>query len=308
MLEGELRRNGKVRMKRGSDIVFDFTGTDAQTPSAINSTIGYTRAYCYWVTKAVSTRDTIPQNAGQLRPVSVVAPEGSFFNPRRPAAVGGRACLNQRIVELIFGALAAAIPERITAANGQWTNPIFGGTDPRTGRRFVLYDYIMAGIGARKRRDGVDAMSPIFSVENVPVEIQEAQYPILVERLELIVDSGGAGRTRGGLSLRKDIRVLADGVQLTNLTDRHRFGPYGLEGGHPGSLGTTILNPGAPGEQQLESKGVYLLNTGDVVSFQGSGSGGFGPPDERSRDAVRRDVEQGYVSPEAARALYGLDN
>jgi N-methylhydantoinase B len=291
----------------GNDVVFDFSGTDAQTPTSINSTINYTRSYAYWVAKAITTGDTIPQNEGQLRPVRIVAPPGSFFNAQPPAAVGARACLNQRIVELIFGALAEAIPERVCAASGQWVNPIFGGTNPSTGRSFVYYDYILSGIGARRRRDGVDAMSPIFSVENVPLEIQEAQYPILVERFELMTDSGGPGRTRGGLSLRKDIRLLADGIVLSNLGDRCRFAPYGLDDGRDGTLGETVLNPGSSEERKLESKGTFVLNAGDVVSFRSAGSGGFGPPRERPRQAVVKDLREGYISPAAAREIYALE-
>jgi N-methylhydantoinase B len=292
----------------GDELEFDFAGTDSQTSSAINSTLTYTRSYCYWVTKAITTRDTIPQNEGQLRPVRVVAPKGSFFNPRPPAAVGGRACLNQRIVELIFGALAKAVPERVCAASGQWVNPIFGGAQPDTGERFVLYDYVLGGVGARHAKDGVDAMSPVFSVENVPIEIQEAQYPVMIERFEMMCDSGGAGRTRGGVSLRKDVRILADGTELSNLTDRQRFAPYGLAGGEPGRLGETILNPGRPEERRLESKGAYVLREGDLVSFRCSGSGGFGPPSERDPELVRRDLAEGFVSRHAARQIYGLDD
>ena len=292
----------------GDELEFDFAGTDSQTSSAINSTLTYTRSYCYWVTKAITTRDTIPQNEGQLRPVRVVAPKGSFFNPRPPAAVGGRACLNQRIVELIFGALAKAVPERVCAASGQWVNPIFGGAQPDTGERFVLYDYVLGGVGARQAKDGVDAMSPVFSVENVPIEIQEAQYPVLIERFEMMCDSGGAGRTRGGVSLRKDVRILADGTELSNLTDRQRFAPYGLAGGEPGRLGETLLNPGRPEERRLESKGAYVFREGDLVSFRCSGSGGFGPPSERDPELVRRDVAEGFVSRHAARQIYGLDD
>lgn len=292
----------------GGEIGFDFAGTDPETRSGINSTLGYTRSYCYWVAKAITTRDSIPQNAGQLRPVSVSAPEGSFFNPSPGAAVGGRACLNQRIVEVIFGALAEAIPERVSAGSGQWANPIFGGTDPERGEPFVFYDYILGGIGARRDRDGVDAMSPVFSVESVPLELQEAQYPILIERFELIPDSGGAGRARGGLSVRKDVRMLADGISLSNLTDRQRFAPYGLEGGSPGTLGETLLNPGTPEEARLESKGSATLRRGDVVSFRVSGSAGFGPPAERPRERVEADLREGRVSPEGAAEVYGLDS
>jgi N-methylhydantoinase B len=291
----------------GTDLTFDFSGSAPQTQSSLNSTLTYTKAYCYWAAKAITTKDTIPQNEGQLRPVRVLAPPGSFFNPMPPAAVGGRAVLNQRIVELIFGALAQAVPERICAASGQWVNPIFGGTHPSTGDRFVFYDYIVAGVGARMELDGVDAISPVVSVENIPVEAQEARNPILVERLELVPDSGGAGRTRGGLGLRKDIRLLADDVVLSNLTDRQRFQPYGLAGGSPGRLGETVLNPGTPDERRISSKDVVELRRGDVVSFRCSGSGGFGPRSERPRERVLADLEEGLVSVAAAREIYGLE-
>ncbi len=141
--------------------------------------------------------------------------------------------MNQRIVELIFGALAQAVPERVCAASGQWLNPIFGGVDPRTGKPFIFYDYVMGGVGARMHKDGIDAMSPVVSVENIPVEAQEARNPIIVERLELIPDSGGAGRFRGGLSVRKDVRILGTDVVLSNLTDRQVFSAIRTRRGQP---------------------------------------------------------------------------
>lgn len=291
----------------GSNLTFDFSGTDPQTPSSLNCTLSYLRAYCYWVAKAITTRDTIPQNEGQLRPVEVTAPPGCFFNPVPPAALNGRALLNQRIVELLFGALSKIVPDRVCAASGQWVNPIFGGAEPGTGRTFVFYDYIMGGVGARASKDGLDAIPPTVSVENIPVEAQEARNPILVERYELIPDSGGAGRFRGGLGVRKDIRLLADDVVLSNLTDRHVFSAYGLFGGKDGVLGETVLNPGAPDERRLHSKEVVHLQRGDVVSFRCSGSGGVGPPSERPRATVLEDVRQGRVSPERAHDLYGVD-
>ncbi len=291
----------------GSNLTFDFSGTDPQTPSSLNCTLSYLRAYCYWVAKAITTRDTIPQNEGQLRPVRVTAPPGCFFNPVQPAALNGRALLNQRIVELLFGALSKIVPDRVCAASGQWVNPIFGGAEPDTGRTFVFYDYVMGGVGARASKDGLDAIPPTVSVENIPVEAQEARNPIIVERYELIPDSGGAGTFRGGLGVRKDIRMLADDVVLSNLTDRHVFSAYGLFGGRDGVLGETVLNPGAPAERRLHSKEVVHLQRGDVVSFRCSGSGGVGPPSERPRAKVLEDVRQGRVTPERAHELYGVD-
>ncbi|MBS1879406.1 MAG: hydantoinase B/oxoprolinase family protein [Actinobacteria bacterium] len=291
----------------GSEIHFDFTGTGPQTQSGLNSTLSYTRSYCYWVTKAITTRETIPQNSGQLRPVSISAPDACFLNAKEPIAVGGRACLNQRIVELLFGALAQAVPELVHAASGQWVNPIFAGTHA-SGEPFILYDFIIGGVGGRAHRDGVDAMSPVFSCENVPIEIQEAQYPILVERFEFITDSGGAGEQRGGLSLRKDIRMLTEGIKLSNLTDRQRFAPYGLHGGEDGKLGETVLISGSGGEEKLESKGAFTFEEGDVVSFRCAGSGGFGDPRQRSREAVRHDLEDGLISEQKARDVYALDD
>lgn len=291
---------------RGDGIVFDFSESDPQTASAINSPINFTRAYCYWAAKAITTRNDIPQNHGQLRPVTVVAPEGSFFNPRPPAAAGGRAMLNQRIVEIIFGALAKVVPERVTAGSGQWSNPIINGIDPQTGQRFVFYDYLVGGVGARLSADGTSALSPVFSLENIPIEIQEAAYPIVVERFALVTDSGGAGRTRGGLGLRKDIRILADEAEVSNLSDRHRAGPEGVAGGRAGPPAHSILNPDSDRPVEMQSKGVYSLRKGDVLSFQCSGSGGFGDPRERPREQVAEDVRELRVSPRAAREIYGL--
>ncbi|MHB1851303.1 MAG: hydantoinase B/oxoprolinase family protein, partial [Acidimicrobiales bacterium] len=170
-----------------------------------------------------------------------------------------------------------------------------------------FYDYVMGGVGARASKDGLDAIPPTVSVENIPVEAQEARNPIIVERYELIPDSGGAGRWRGGLGVRKDIRMLADDVVLSNLTDRHVYPAYGLFGGQDGLLGETVLNPGRADEHRLHSKEVVHLVRGDVVSFRCSGSGGYGPPSERPREKVLEDVREGRVTPRSASELYGVE-
>jgi N-methylhydantoinase B len=241
-----------------------------------------------------------------MRPIRARAPEGSLFNPRPPAAAGGRAVMQQRIVDVILAALAQPAPDRVIAASSHWANPIFEGIDPRRGKRFVYYDIAVGGMGARPSKDGAEAVCGSFNLENIPVEVNESNYPILIERLELIADSGGPGRFRGSCGLRKDVRFLGTGGSLSNLTDRHRFDPPGLRDGRPGARGATILNPGTDGAQTLHSKAVHPLVQGDLVSMRVSGSGGYGDPLARDPEMVARDVLLGYVSPEGARESYGV--
>jgi N-methylhydantoinase B len=148
-------------------------------------------------------------------------------------------------------------------------------------------------------------MAWAFNASNIPVEAQEANQPMIVERFELIGDSGGAGTHRGGCGIRRDLRFLADEGKLTNLSDRQRFAPYGLYGGKPGRLGRTVLNPG-PGEEIVHGKQSREFAYGDVISFQQSGAGGYGDPLERDARRVLEDVLDDYVSIEAARREYGV--
>ena len=145
-----------------------------------------------------------------------------------------------------------------------------------------------------------------FNASNIPVESQEANQPVLIERFELIRDSAGPGRYRGGTGIRRDLRFFLEGGRLTNNTERHRFGPWGLFGGQPGRPGVTLVNPGTPAERRVHSKASDTVQPGDVVSFQQSGAGGYGPPWERDPQAVLRDVVEDYVSIEGARRDYGV--
>jgi N-methylhydantoinase B len=290
----------------GDEITVDFAGSSPQTRSGMNSAFNYTLSYTWHTVKSALVQQTLPQNAGTMRPIRARAPEGSLFNPRPPAAAGARAVMQQRIVDVILQALAQAIPLRVIAASSHWANPIFEGFDPRPARRFVYYDIIVGGMGARPHKDGAEAVCGSFNLENIPVEVNESNYPILIERLELIPDSAGPGKFRGSCGLRKDIRFLGERGSVSNLSDRHRFPPPGLRGGQPGALGRTLLNPGAEGEQDLHPKAIYPLAHGDLVSLRVSGSGGYGDPRERDPDRVARDVALGYVSLEQARARYGV--
>lgn len=285
-------------------MTFDYSGSDPATNRAINSYINYTRAYTMFVFKAV-TQKYLHQNEGVLRPLEVVAPPGNFFNPKPPTAAGARPIVNTRIVDVTMGALSRAIPERTVAASSHWANPNFGGIDPETGEQFIVYDAIVGGLGASADRDGTEGIASSFNLTNIPVEIHETRYPILVETLELITDSGGPGRHRGSLGLRKDFRLLADDVELTNLMERTESRPWGLFGGGSGARGRTYLDSNGE-RRELHSKGTYTLSQGDTVSFRVSGSGGYGEPFERDPAAVLRDVNKEFVTPEHAREAYGV--
>jgi N-methylhydantoinase B len=290
----------------GDEITVDFDGSSPQTRSGMNSAFNYTLSYTWHTVKSALVQQTLPQNAGTMRPIRARAPEGSLFNPRPPAAAGARAVMQQRIVDVILQALSQAIPERVIAASSHWANPILEGFDPRRGRRFVYYDIIVGGMGGRPHKDGAEAVCGSFNLENIPVEVNESNYPILIERLELIRDSAGPGKFRGSCGLRKDIRFMGERGSVSNLSDRHRFPPPGLFGGQPGALGQTLLNPGAEGAQDLHSKAIYPLAGGDLISLRVSGSGGYGDPRERAPELVARDVALGYVSIEQAREGYGV--
>ena len=288
----------------GSDITFDFTGSSPQVPAGLNSVLNYTYAYAFFAIKCM-TDPTIPQNEGTTRPVKVVAPDGSFFNPKFPAPVGGRAIINQRIYEVVNGALSQAIPDKVITAGSSWGNPNFGGFNPRTGTNFVSYEIAVGGFGARSNKDGCEAMVSAFNISNLPTEIFEAKVPLFMERFEILQDSAGPGKYRGGCGIRRDVRILEDDIHFSNLTDRHHFPGFGLFGGKPGTKGMTVLNPG-PNQKALHSKGSYMLQSGDVVREVLNGAGGYGDPLERDPAAVQKDVIGEYVSLEKAREEYGV--
>jgi N-methylhydantoinase B len=288
----------------GDAITIDYEGSSPQTASGMNSYINYTRSYSYAAVKCL-TDPSGPMNEGALRPVTVTAPEGSFLNPRPPAGGGPRAIICYRTFEAVLGALAPALPDRVAAAASHFANPTFGGWDRARGRRFVAYELVLSGTGARATKDGCEGMSWAFNASNIPVEAQEAAQPIVVEHFGFIPDSAGAGTFRGGCGVRRDMRFLADEGKLTNLSERQGFPPYGLFGGRPGRLARTVINPG-PGEQIVHGKQSREFAYGDVISFQQSGAGGYGDPLARDPARVLEDVLDEYVSVPEARETYGV--
>lgn len=289
-----------------STIKIDWTGSGPQREAGLNCYLNYTRAYTIAAIKSI-TLPNLPQNAGVIDTIEISAPLGSFFNATRPWPCGGRSTTSHRIYEAVLGAMSKAVPEKVMAAGSHSFNPNLGGTHPKTGKTFVSYDLIIGGIGGRFDKDGAEALASPWNAATIPAEVQETNNPIIVERFELVADSAGPGRYRGGSAIRKDLCVLTDGVSLHNLGDRARFEPYGLFGGLPGQRGETTLNPGSETERTLHSKGSYRLNAGDVVSWRTAGGGGYGDPHERPIALVLKDVAAGLVSVEVAARDYGVE-
>ncbi len=206
-------------------------------------------------------------------------------------------------------ALSQAVPDRVMAgSHGNITNCGFSGYHPKTGKRFVYIDIQGGGAGARPIKDGRDGQdSHLARFKNTPVEAVELEYPVRVERYEFIPDTGGAGRYRGALGLRRDIRVLVDDVSWARYGDRQKFGPFGLFGGKKGGKGRFVLNPGSDQERLAKSKGLDHLNAGDMVSLRLPGAGGYGDPGQRELNALLRDVRDGKVTVASALEDYGVE-
>lgn len=287
-------------------VICDWTGTGTQREAGLNCYMQYTRSYCIAAIKGV-TLPRAPQNFGIIQCIEIRAPKGSYVNPNPGAASGARSVNANRIYEVVMGAMAQIVPKRVIAASSGFHNPkIFGAVSPFTGKPYLAWMSAVGGMGAHFHRDGNEVTTSPTNGTNTPVEVQEMNAPVFVERMELIPDTGGAGRFRGGMSLRKDVRLLADKGRATNLGDRQKTVPYGLGGGSPGIRAKAILNPGRADERELESKGTYDLVKGDVLSMQTAAGGGYGDPLTRDPKRVLDDVRAGLVSIRAAKDLYAV--
>jgi N-methylhydantoinase B len=233
--------------------------------------------------------------------VKIQAPEGSIVNPRPPAPVGGRGTTCQRLADLLLGAMSKVIEGRVTACGHGTTTVNLHGHDPIRGRKYICIDGLGGGMGGRAGHDGMDAVQiNTNNIPNLPTEVLESEYPIRIERYEIVPDSGGAGEFRGGTATRKDYRVLADAGFIAH-ADRHLFQPWPLAGGKPGALGLHSKNF----SQKLPSKGgPHEFSTGEVLRCQTAGAGGFGDPAKRSVERLAVDLADGKVTEQAARRDY----
>jgi N-methylhydantoinase B len=284
-------------------VLFDLTGSDPQRRAPVNSTYAQTFSACAYALKCLVDPD-LPVNSGFYRSVRVVAPTGTVVNAESPAPVVGGWETQTRLVDVIFKALAPALPGRVPAGTkAMMCHAGFGGIDPRTGRYYCFLETLAGGYGARLASDGPDAVQTHGqNTENAPVEETELNYPVRITRYELVDDSGGPGRLRGGLGLRRDY-LFDHRTTFTVLADRDREGPWGLFGGQAGERAQYVLNPDGPA-RLLSSKTTLELEPGDVVSYRTCGGGGYGLADERDPALVLTDVRAAKVSLAQAKDAY----
>ena len=295
----------KVEIKEGR-VSFDLTGTDAQRSSPMNATLTQTYSPLAYVVKCLIDSD-IPTNEGFYRLIDVKAPPGTVVNAVPPVGVVGGWEVVMRLCCLGFRALSDAMPDKVMASTKSINcHMACGGTDPRTGEYYTFIETMAGGWGGLPTKDGMDAVqSHVQNTENSAIEETENNLPFLITRYELIPDSEGAGRYRGGLGLRRDWKFPGHEATLTIFSDNRKFAPWGLFGGGSGASSKYILNPDGEAKE-LPSKVTLHLQPGSVISYRTPGGGGYGPPLERDPERVLQDVTQGKVTPERARDAYGV--
>ncbi|HYH40426.1 MAG TPA: hydantoinase B/oxoprolinase family protein, partial [Burkholderiales bacterium] len=265
-------------IKLGSDITFDFTGTDPQIKGPINCPLGTTWAALSYAMRCV-TDPSIPSTEGCKRPLKVIAPAGTLVNAQKPAAVYQRMVVCHSMVDLVMGALADALPDRVMGDSCGCMYNYTMAIDDRSGRRIMFGEVVPGGMGATASADGIDVMScHVTNCPLPPVECTEIESPVLYLRRELRTDTGGVGRWRGGVGQVLTYRVLGSDPQLHHTSQKSCSLPQGMHGGKPGDGGRWVVNEGLPGERVLEHAigEIEQLAAGDTVTHYTPGGGGYG--------------------------------
>ena len=285
----------------GSDLSVDFSGTSPQINRPINSVLNYTLAYSAYAVKCAFDPVT-PNNDGSFRPIKITAPEGCLLNPIRPAPIWARHLAGHYLPPVIFSALAKLMPDRIIADCGSPVWNVYFAGKQNDGSRFVKMFFMNGGHGAKPHQDGPACLSFPSNIATVPIEQFENSVPILITEKELIPDSGGAGKFRGGAAQRISFRMTSDQpITMTIRHERVKYPPRGLLGGLPGSAGREYVNG-----ERIAAKIRMDLQPNDLVTFETPGGGGMGPPHERDAQMLRADLQSGLVTPAAAERDYGL--
>ena len=289
---------------------FDFAGTSPQVRGNVNVTMNATRASVCYALKAMLDPD-VPNNEGVLAVAEIVAEPGTILNAGFPAPVASRAHTCQRIIDVVLGAFREALPDRVIgAANGANTTAVFAGTDPRSGNGYLYLETLGGGMGGRVTKDGKDGVQVgITNTSNLPVEAIEQEYPLRVEEYSLVEDSGGAGRHRGGMGLRRVVRPVDHDCIFNGVGERFRHQPWGVFGGEPGASGRFVLrDAGGAGTKLPDKCGEHRLARTEAVVIETPGAGGYGPPAERDPDLVAADRDNMKFTDDFITRYYGGDS
>jgi N-methylhydantoinase B len=299
----------KIRIKvkviiKGDQMTVDFSEINDQVPGPLNSGYSGGLAAARIAFKNI-TQPQAPVNEGCFRPLEIILPEGKLLNARHPAAIGLWSIPLPTVIDTILKALAPALPDKIPAAHkGDMGGCSISGFRP-DGQRFLLMNIFGGGWGGRPQEDGESASVSICQgdVRNAPVELQEIQYPFLIEKFALRQDSGGAGQHRGGLGVELTYRALQGAIANVNC-ERTQDPPWGLNGGRSGAVNEALLKRADGSEQKLLKATGVVLEKDDRLVFRTAGGGGWGDPKQRDRREIEADIRTGVVSEAAARRDY----
>lgn len=286
----------------GGNLHVDFAGSSPQIDRGLNSVYSYTYAYTTYPLKCILDPLT-PKNGGSFRPITITAPEGSILNPRFPCPVDARQLTGHYLTAAVFGAMARAIPDRVIADSGGPPIRIVYSGSTADGGRFGQIVFPWGGLGARPEQDGLPC-TPFPSNSGCgSFEVMESISPLVIWKRMMIPDSGGAGRSRGGLGQEIVIELVSpEQARVSILSERLRHPPLGLLGGMAGAPAGIQLNDGDP----VPAKGRTVFKPGDVVRLRYAGGGGYGSPTERDRAKVLDDLKNELITPRAAREVYGV--
>jgi N-methylhydantoinase B len=306
-LDVPLRIKVKVVVE-GDRMIIDFSDVNEQVPGSLNSGYSGGLASARIAFKNL-TQPTAPVNEGVFRALELILPEGKLLNARPPAALGQWSIPMPTVIDTILRALAPALPDRIPAGHvGVMSGYSFAGFRAAGHRRFLLMNICGGGWGGRPSEDGEDASVSVCQgdVRNAPVELQELQYPFVIERFALRTDSGGAGKHRGGLGTEIAYRCLQK-CDVNINSERTIDPPWGLWHGKPGATAMAVVERAGGRTERILKATALPLEAGDRVTFFTGGGGGWGDPRQRDPAAIAEDVRKGFVSPEAAHGDYGFE-
>jgi len=289
--------------KTGSNIEFDLSETSPQRRGPTNCTFYMALSLIMYTMRCLTDPD-IHQSEGCYRPVKTIIPEGKALNCKFPAAVAGGWEIGRRGIDAVCKAFLKAMPDRVPAgSNGAMNQITFGGKYPDGERRFAYYETNGGGFGARPDKDGMDGVHSVSNTKNTPIEELELNYPIFMRRYALRENSEGAGKYRGGLGIIREFEFLTD-VSFATVSDRQKFRPWGIAGGGE-ALGTEYSLLSGEEKKPVRTKSMGSAKKGEVLSIRTAGGGGYGDPKERSRESIKKDIEDGKISLERAKKVYG---